>query len=61
MAYRRTLTPIERDLRDIQFTVNQLVRQLAPAPRRRLNPEAARSLLAAVSYKLDVVQAALRS
>ncbi|TDR73355.1 hypothetical protein [Paludibacterium purpuratum] len=61
MAHRRHLSAVERDLRDIQSTVNQLVRQLAPSQSRRPNQEAARSLLAAVSYKLDVVQAALRA
>ncbi|MBV8649578.1 hypothetical protein [Paludibacterium sp.] len=61
MAHRRTVSPIERDLRDIQFTVNRLVQQMAPSPRRRFNQEAARSLLAAVSYKLEHLQAVMRS
>jgi len=61
MASRRTVSPLERDLRDIQFTVDRLVQQMAPESRRRLQPEAARSLLAAVSYKLDILQAVVRS
>ncbi|MBV8646083.1 hypothetical protein [Paludibacterium sp.] len=60
MAQYRTVSPLERDLRDIQFTVNRLVQQMAPTSRHRFNQEAARSLLAAVSYKLDVLQAAVR-
>ncbi|MBV8045679.1 MAG: hypothetical protein JO171_00885 [Paludibacterium sp.] len=60
MAHRRPLTPIERDLRDIQSTLNHLVMQLAPSPQRRVNPAAMRSVLTAMSYKLDHVQAVLR-
>ncbi|MBV8649488.1 MAG: hypothetical protein JOZ06_19035, partial [Paludibacterium sp.] len=47
---------VERDLRDIQFTVDRLVHQLAPWHEL----ETARSLLAAISYKLSHVQAELR-
>ena len=63
MAPCRSSTPtaIERDLRDIQLNLDRLVQQLGPSPRHRFNHEAARSLLAAVSYKLDYLQAAVRA
>ncbi|TDR77865.1 hypothetical protein [Paludibacterium purpuratum] len=61
MASRHHATSVERDLRDIQLTLNRLVRQMAPSSRRRFDPQAVRSLLAAASYKLDHVQLVLRA
>ncbi|MBV8059935.1 hypothetical protein [Paludibacterium sp.] len=62
MKHDRSSTPpnVQRDLRDIQHTVDHLVRQFAPQHRHALDPNAVRSLLAAVSYKLGYVQGALR-
>ncbi|TDR71641.1 hypothetical protein [Paludibacterium purpuratum] len=62
MAHHVLATPSAalRDLRDIQHTVDRMVQQLAPCTHQPFDVRAARSLLAAVSYKLDHVQAALR-
>ena len=48
----------QRQLQDVLFNLDQLIRQQR-RPSRRLHPEATAALLAAMRYKLEGVQHAL--